>query len=313
MFSLLRRLLSPAASKLQAGVDVSSYQGPPGSWTGNAGKITWAAVKLTELEPGGTRYVNPDATTDWDWLKRNKKGRLAYLFGHPSVSTKDTVSFFVGELSKLGLHDSDSVALDLEVSDGRTPAQVNAWAVAVMADLEKNLGRQPVLYTFRDFAGEGNCASLGKYPLWIADPSSAAGKPKVPKPWRKWAIHQYDITGPIDRDVANFASQADMAAALGKPEEPDLKKIGGKIAGPVSAARWNTATVVAGIGTDGFVQAARWAVGGDWGPWHNVSPTKAKGGPSLMSWGDADGRLFYTDEAGAVCIMDTGDAGQTWT
>lgn len=319
MFSLLRRLLSPAASKLQAGVDVSSFQGPPGSWVGNAGKITWAAVKFTELEPDGTRYINQDAAADWDWLKQNKKGRLAYLFGHPSVSTADTVSFFVGELRKLGLEDGDAVSLDLETSDSRTPAQVNAWAAAVMADLARQLGRPPVLYTFLDFAGEGNCASLGKYPLWIADPSSPAGKPRVPKPWTKWAIHQYDITGAIDRDVAHYASQAAMAAALGKPakpkpKEPDLKKIGGSIVGEVSAARWgDTATVVAGLGKDGFIQVARWAAGGDWGSWHNVSPTKAKGGADVMAWGTADGRLFYTDETGTVCIMETADAGKTWT
>jgi hypothetical protein len=229
------------------------------------------------------------------------------------VNARDTVSFFVGELGKLGLGDADGVALDLEVTDGRTPPEVSSWADTVMADLRKQLKREPLLYTFLDFAESGNCAGLGRYPLWIADPSSPEGKPRVPKPWTRWAIHQYDISGAIDRDVANYPSLAAMARALGKPEEPDLDKLGGSIVGGLAVARWqNTVTVVAGLGTDGFVQAIRWDAG-QWGPWKNVSPTKAQGPPSLAAWGTADGRLYYTDESGTVWVLATADGGKTWT
>jgi lysozyme len=313
MLSLLRRIVSRAARKHLPGVDVSSFQGRPGSWAKAAGNITWAAVKFTELQPDGTRYVNPDAAADWAWLKGKKKERLAYLFGHPSVSAKDTVSFFVSELRKLGLTDADGVALDLEVTDGRTPAEVSSWAASVMTDLRKELKRAPVLYTFLDFAEAGNCAGLGRYPLWIADPSSPAGRPKIPKPWTKWTIHQYDISGAIDRDVANYPSKADMAAALGKPEEPRLDKLGGSIVGALAVARWeNTVTVVAGRGKDGYVQVTRYEAG-KWAAWRNVSPTKAQGAPGLTAWGNADGRLYYTDESGTVWALATADAGKTWT
>jgi GH25 family lysozyme M1 (1,4-beta-N-acetylmuramidase) len=312
MLSLLQRIVSLAAPKHPVGVDVSSFQGPPGTWSKEAGKITWAAVKVTELEPGGTHYANPDAKSDWAFLARKKHGRVAYMFGHPSTNAASSVNFFVSELKKIGLRDSDAIALDLEVTDGRTPHEVSAWAVAVMADLAGKLKRRPVLYTFLSFAEEGNCHGLGKYPLWIADPSSKAGKPHVPKPWNTWTIHQYDITGPIDRDVANYRTQAAMAAALGKHEEPDLKKIGGSIAGPVAVARWESSvTVVAGTGTDGFVQVARWS-DGEWSAWKDVSPTKAEAGPGVVAWGENDGRLYYTDQTGTVCILVTSDAGQTW-
>ena len=82
---------------------MSSCRGVPGAWRGAAGNISWAAVKLTELEPGGTRYVNPDAAADWTWLRRNGKYRIAYVFGHPSVSAAETVDYFLAELGKLGL------------------------------------------------------------------------------------------------------------------------------------------------------------------------------------------------------------------
>ena len=71
-------------------------------WTSAASDDVWAAVKLTELEPDGTRYVNPDAADDWAWLRLNKKARIAYLFGHPSVSATETVNFAQGDLMMLG-------------------------------------------------------------------------------------------------------------------------------------------------------------------------------------------------------------------
>ncbi len=302
MLSLLRRLNVRAARKRLAGVDVSSFQGLPSAWRSKAGRIVWAAVKLTELEPDGTRYVNPDAAADWHWLDRAHKGRLAYLFGHPSVSATDTVNFFVHELTKIGLKRTDGVVLE-----------VDNWAAAVMADLAKKLHRRPVLYTFLSFAQNGNCDRLGRYPLWIADPSSPRGKPRVPKPWHTWAIHQYDITGPIDRDVANFKSLAAMTEALGRPKEPAVQDIGGSIAAAVSSVRWDDGVVVvAGLGRNGFVQTARWD--GSWRAWRNTSLGRAHGAPGLIAWGAGHGRLFYTDAAsGHVVELTTSDFGKTWT
>jgi lysozyme len=297
------------------GVDVASYQGPPGAWQGEAGRYDWAAVKLTELQPSGVRYINPDAAADWAFLGRHGKGRVAYLFGHPAVSAADTVNFFLGELRSLTVADPDGVMLDLEVTDGLSPGQVNSWASDVMARLERALLRPPVLYTYLDFAYSGNTASLGKYPLFIADPSSPPGRPRVPPPWRTWTIHQYDISGAIDRDVANFASLAAMGRTLGyQPKEPTMQDLGGKITGDVAAVRWDSGIiVVAGLGADGFVQIKRWhPKEGIWGPWRNVSLTRAKGAPGLIVFAQNDGLLYYTNDAGAVIELTTKDAGWTW-
>lgn len=316
MLSWLRRRADRPGVNLITGVDVSSYQGEPGAWRAEAGQIRWAAVKLTELEPNGVRYLNADAAADWAYLAEQKMGRLAYLFGHPSVNVLETVEFFTHELRSLGLGDADGVVLDLEVTDGLGPAQVDAWSAEVMASLRWRLHRTPVLYTFLSFAEAGNTASLGKYPLWIADPSSPAGKPRVPLPWKHWTLHQYSISGPIDRDIANFPSLAAMGHALGKPkEQPQVQDLGGTIAGDVVAVRWtNGVIVVAGLGTDGFVQTKRYhPVEKTWGPWRNVSPTAALGAPGLVAWGTADGQLYYTNESGAVIELATTDSGATWT
>jgi GH25 family lysozyme M1 (1,4-beta-N-acetylmuramidase) len=297
---------------LPTGVDVSSFQGAPANWKSEAGNISWAAVKLTELEPGGARYVNPDARADWAYLRQNSKGRIAYLFGHPSVSATSTVSFFVDEIRNLGLADRDAVALDLETTNGNSPAEVAAWAVKVQEGLFHALGRTPLLYTFLSFAEEGNCAGLGHYPLWIADPSSTAGHPRVPGPWKKWAIHQYSITGSIDRDVGNFASKTAMFKALGKPERPEMLNLGGSIVGALTSVRWpDGVTVVAGWGEDGFIQATRWQ-NGKWSAWKNVGTSKARGAPGLVAFGSAEGHLYFADVSNSVIQLTTSNSGETW-
>ena len=201
------------------GADVSAYQGPPADWKPQAGNISWAGVKISELSTAGP-YVNPDAAADMAYLKAGGKVRVCYLFGHPDTSATASVALFAGELAKLGMQDGDAVALDLEVTQGLPASKVAAWGLSVLRELETVFGRRPVLYTFLSFAETGNCAGMGAYPLWIADPSSAAGKPRVPAPWKTWAAHQWRITGPLDRDVAAFGSQSAMRAALGRKAAP---------------------------------------------------------------------------------------------
>ncbi len=87
-------------------------------------------MKFTELQPpaGGSApvpYVNPDAAADWSYLHNRKLGRIAYLFGHPSVGVAATIDLFASEVRKLGLAAGDGIALDLEVNDGRGPGAVH--------------------------------------------------------------------------------------------------------------------------------------------------------------------------------------------
>jgi lysozyme len=199
------------------GVDVSAYQGAPGAWRAEAGKIAWAGVKISELAPDGTRFVNSDDMADFEFLKREGKGRVAYLYGHPASDAAETVDFFASTLKGIGgLDDGDAVALDFETADGRNPAQCCVWAKLVLRQLTARFERKAVCYTFEAFAEAGNCAGLGSWPLWIAAPSDPSGSPQIPAPWKTFAMQQTRITGPIDRDVANFETLADMARALGK-------------------------------------------------------------------------------------------------
>lgn len=142
------------------------------------------AVKVTELAPPTARwdgrYVDPFAAVDWKYAAGKKYGRIAYLYGHPSVSAKKTVDFFVAELEKLGLGDYDAIAIDLEETDGLPPAKVAARAAEVAALLEKRLGRVSLPYTYPNFALAGNCTGLGHLPLWISDRTTQPGIPPSP-------------------------------------------------------------------------------------------------------------------------------------
>jgi hypothetical protein len=289
------------------GVDVSSFQGEPASWAKNAGAIQWAAVKITELQPPNSaphRYVNPDAAADWAYLKQHGLVRVAYLFGHPSVAAAATVSFFAQQLNALGVEDGDAIALDHEVTDGLGPAAVSAWAVAVLKGLHTAFGRIPLIYTFLSFATEGNCAGLGIYPLWMSDPSRAAGHPRVPAPWKTWALHQYATSGNIDRDVSSYATPAAMRAALGKGTPPILKQtrkdpemilVQVDRGGVPKGTAWPGVFLLASDGTLHHVTGPDDNI-------NNVDSYKAAGipGPVTISWPEYQARLASSPAAAAT-------------
>jgi lysozyme len=279
------------------GVDVSSFQGEPASWAKNAGAIAWAAAKITELEPPGSapvRYTNPDAAADWAYLKQHGLVRVGYLFGHPSVNAAATVSYFAEQLDALGVEDGDAVALDLEVTDGLGPAAVSAWAVRVLSGLRKTFDRVPLIYTFLSFANDGNCAGLGSYPLWISDPSSPAGHPRVPAPWKTWVLHQYATSGNIDRDVSSYATPAAMRAALGKGtpkpkttrKDPEMILVSVDRASVPAGTAWPGVFLLTSDGTLHHVTGPEGAV-------NNVESYQAAGipGPVTISWNEYQARL----------------------
>lgn len=201
------------------GVDVSNWNGVPKDWKQAAGRISWAAVKSTEvaLESGRlTAFANADAPADLAFLRQSGKGVIHYLFAHPDTPAQATGQMFAARVRDLGLRDDEGIAIDLEVSNGRSPGQVAAWTQEVAAYLERELERPVIIYSFLSFIQEGNCAGLGSRMLWMADPSSAPGHPRVPKPWKTWRFHQWSISGGLDRDLANFPDLAAMKAAIGR-------------------------------------------------------------------------------------------------
>ncbi|MCW2910403.1 MAG: hypothetical protein JWL68_5192 [Actinomycetia bacterium] len=207
-----------------AGIDLSSYQ-PSFDWSAEKGRISFAFIKATE----GTTIRDPSFAANWQRAKDIGIVRGAYHFGHPGNGAATEATAFLDTVRAHGLNAGDLLALDLEVSDGLGPARVAEYARNWCADVHKATGHTPVVYTFLSFAQQGNCAGLGHYPLWIAEPSAPAGRPVVPRPWSAWKFHQYGTapvgSNTVDVDVFNGGTAALKAFANPAPSPKEEAEV----------------------------------------------------------------------------------------
>jgi lysozyme len=195
--------------------DISAWNGIPDIPSLGAAII---ASKATE----GTGYKSPVFQRDWLNTKAAGKGRIAYHFFHPSISAIAQARFFLDTVKNAGLEAGDCLALDLEQSDGLDSLQVSKTAQQLRDFVQNEVKCSLIIYTYLNFAETGNCAGLGNQPLWIADPSSPEGHPRVPLPWTLWSFHQYGVTKGIDDDVCNFTSMETFYKFAVLPEPPPL-------------------------------------------------------------------------------------------
>jgi GH25 family lysozyme M1 (1,4-beta-N-acetylmuramidase) len=197
--------LAGGSSYAIQGIDAASYQGYP-NWTSvkNAG-ITFAFEKATE----GTTYTNPYFATNWARIKSAGIIRGAYHYGHPGSDPTAQANFFVNTVHPTS--GDLQMVLDIEVTDGRTPAQVWSWIQTFIARIKTLTGRPGIIYTgfyfWRDSVG--NPANNLNCPLWLAayvsDPT-----PYVPRAWSYFSFWQYTssgsvpgVSGNVDRDAWN--------------------------------------------------------------------------------------------------------------
>jgi lysozyme len=198
---------APAAGPDYAvqGIDVSSYQGTV-NWASVRGAgITFGFTKATE----GATYTNPTFAANWANMRANRIVRGAYHYGRPQSDPVAQADFFVSTVQP-GKGDLQLV-LDIETTDGKTPAQVGGWVTAFLNQLQARTGRPGIVYTgfyfWRDQAG--NNASNQNCPLWLAAyTTSTSGL--IPAAWNTWSFWQYTssgsvagVSGNVDRNAWN--------------------------------------------------------------------------------------------------------------
>ncbi|MEV5707285.1 GH25 family lysozyme [Actinoallomurus sp. NPDC052274] len=213
------------------GTDTSAYQRsvPAGDF---------AVLKATE----GLTYRDAPFPSRWKLLHDRGTPRGTYHFAHPSEDPIRQAEFFLSVVDAAGLQTGDRLVLDHEALSLAPPRRMAVtgrerenrlrfaasmpvstraqWAQEWCAYVTRHAWA-PWVYTFLSFAQAGNCAGLGGYGLWIADPSSPAGRPRVPGPWKTWVMHQYSSTSGIDRDVFNGTKSdwlATSPASTGKDD-----------------------------------------------------------------------------------------------
>jgi lysozyme len=198
-------VLASGSSYSIQGIDVASYQG----------NVNWNSVKGAGLAFGfdkateGTSYKNPYFASNWANMKAAGIIRGAYHFGHPGSDPTTQADFFVNTVRPV--KGDLQMTLDIEVTDGRTPAQVWSWIQTFIGRVKYRTGRPGIIYTgfyfWRDSVG--NPRNNLNCPLWLAayvsDPT-----PYVPPAWSTWSFWQYTssgrvpgVSGNVDRDAWN--------------------------------------------------------------------------------------------------------------
>ncbi|MET7334972.1 GH25 family lysozyme [Nonomuraea sp. NPDC005650] len=188
------------------GVDVSRYEAQY-DWA--ASPAQFGIIKATE----GTSFR--DSSFARHWREMGKKGivRGAYHFGHPRNNPIAEAEYFLAMVNSQPAKAGDLLVLDLEATDGRSVAEVNAWAKAWLSHVKAKTGITPMIYSGWNFAntyGKG----LAQYPLWVAHYSKAKGAITPPADWKSWAIHQY-TDSPIDQNVSALTPA--QLRGLGRP------------------------------------------------------------------------------------------------
>jgi lysozyme len=189
------------------GIDVSYHQDT----------IRWARVRKAGVRfafirvSDGTTFADPKFSANWDGAKAANVARGAYQFFRPEESAVAQADLLIAAIAR----DPGELppALDVEVSGGRSRAQVTAAVRAWIDRVRARLHVEPIVYTspelWRDLTGN---ADLSSQPLWIAHYETDC--PRVPPAWDAWRFWQHSktgtvpgIAGPVDLDV--FAGDVD--------------------------------------------------------------------------------------------------------
>jgi lysozyme len=226
------------------GLDVSDFQGQFG-WAAakkNVPGLCFGIYRLTQgLGGAGTVSADPDAAWNHAQIAGQGLHRGAYHFLDPRLPGETQAQYFVSAHARLGTTAADMFWLDNETT-GASPAETAACAAAFMTELGKLIPRNPRgVYTFIDFAREGNCAGLDGYPLWLAYPASAA--PGTPPPWHRWTFWQWGARDGTDADAFNgTAAQLDDWIAGFAPEPGPFRHAapGNRSLAQIAAARATT-------------------------------------------------------------------------
>lgn len=100
--------------------------------------------------------------------------------------------------------------LDIEVDEGLSPTQLQAWTRDFLSETERLTGRVPMGYTYRYFWGEhmADSTAFARYPLWLAAyqntvPESVGGWDSLTFWQRSDADRVAGIDGPVDLNLSS--------------------------------------------------------------------------------------------------------------
>ena len=218
--------LSPVFHGLAEGLDSSSWQHPHGApvdWhAAAAAGHSFAFIKATEGTGPANRYYEADVE------HARAAGMVvgSYHKARPAMDPVGQAHAFATRLKSVGGPQLPPV-LDLEVDEGKSPAELIDWTRVFLTEVERLTGRAPIIYTYRYFWIDrmGNTPQFAQYPLWLAEYGVSEPTQPMIGGWGEWLFWQRSETGAVpgfagDVDLNIFAGTRDDLVAWVGPVEP---------------------------------------------------------------------------------------------
>ncbi len=184
------------------GIDVSYWQ-PNIDWNAVAADgIVFAFIRVSDGDPATGGTYDTDFQANWAGAQAAGIIRGVYQFFRPSDDPVAQADLVISEIGGAMTPGDLPPVIDVEATDGRSPAQVAAAIGEWIDRIEIQLGVTPIIYTGKYF-WEDNVGSdaFSGYPLWHAaypgnwTPSSC---PNIANQWSDWAFWQYSSSGHVD-------------------------------------------------------------------------------------------------------------------
>lgn len=174
------------------GIDVSHHQG----------RIDWRKVAASGISFAYQR-MQYGLTVDREWAFNWEQARGlldvgAYVYYLPHQGALVQAEWLC-ELFSMGGAGTLPAVLDIETGKPDS-AEVQEW----LRYVEMRTGQTPLVYGSAGVLPSliGTDERWARYGLWVADYGSEEaptppGQPSVPKPWKRWTIHQYTDKGTV--------------------------------------------------------------------------------------------------------------------
>jgi lysozyme len=160
--------------------------------------VNWHAVARSDVKFAIAKATDGTSVDDqfgsnWAGIQEAGLFRGAYHFARPGEDPEAQATHFAATVGRLDFRDLPP-ALDLEVAQGHSAADVLGWARRFVAQAESLFGRRIMIYTGQFWRGPlGNPAPDSLFTeraLWLAGYVSE-GSLNVPRTWSRWTFWQY--------------------------------------------------------------------------------------------------------------------------
>lgn len=164
----------------------------------NQGRVDWSSVPKHDVDfvylkaTDGITFTDPMYQQNVRQLQALNLVSGAYHFFEPNDDPLAQAQHFLRTVR--GARHRLPPVLDVEITKDITAETIRNRALAWLKAVEKELGCQPVIYTYGDFWNDNLGDEFRGYRLWLAD---YAAEPKLPRGVDQYYMWQYTQTGRV--------------------------------------------------------------------------------------------------------------------